>query len=490
MPAESHDKLHAYDYDTSGEDVNIPRCFREQVSLLEELGEVRHVTREVSPVFEIAAVAKRLDGGPVLIFDRVAGHDLRVVIGTDGDRRRTARSLGETPQGLIDRYVAAIATPTPVEIVETGPVQDVVITPPLDVLEELPVLTHYELDGGPYLTTGILIAEDPVRGTRNMSYHRLQVTGADELRGLIVPRHLRTMLETAEADGRPLPVAVVLGMDSAQRLAAATWGSAIPLGLDELTIAGSLKGISEQLVPCRTIPVHVPAHAEIVLECLLLPGERGEEGPFAEFTGNYGTTTRSPILRVQAITRREDALCQSLLAFTAEHHNLLGMPYEPVVLKTLRGVLPQTAAVHITNGGCGKFHAVVSIRKKHEGDGKDAILAALHAIRDIKLVTVVDDDVDPFDAKDVEWAVATRFQADRDLVVISGAKGNELDPSTQATGNVTAKMGLDATKPVGAGGRFEKVTIPNFDEVDLEDYIGETATVGSSVRDSSVEVES
>jgi 2,5-furandicarboxylate decarboxylase 1 len=447
------------------------RCFREQLALLEELGEVRHVTREVSPVFEVAAVARKLDGGPVLSFDRVEGHEMPVVIGIDGDRRRIAASLGETPQTFIDRYMAAIVDPLEPTMVTDAPVQEVVVEAPFDVLDELPILTHYEHDGGPYLTTGILIAEDPERGIRNLSYHRLQVTGPNELRGFIVPRHLRAMVEAAEAENRPLPIAVVIGMDSAQRLAAATWGSAIPLGLDELWISGAMKGASEEIVRCKTIPVHVPANAEIVLECVIMPGERGEEGPFAEYTGNYGAMTQSPILRIQAITRRSDAICQSLVAFTAEHHNLLGMPFEPVVLKTLRGVLPATVAVHITNGGCGKFHAVVSIAKRHEGDGKDAIIAGLHAIRDIKMITVVDDDVDPFNPKEVEWAVSTRFQADRDLVVISGAKGNELDPSTQETGNVTAKMGLDATKPLGAAGRFEKVRIPNEDTLDLSDYL-------------------
>jgi 2,5-furandicarboxylate decarboxylase 1 len=452
--------------------MNTPRCFRDQLAMLEEMGEVRHVAREVSQEFEIAAVAKRMDGGPVLVFDRVAGYDMPVVIGIDGDRKRIARSFGETPQSLIERYMRAITEPLEAEIVSDGPVKEVVIEAPFDVREQMPILTHYELDGGPYLTTGIVIAEDPERGIRNLSYHRLQITGPDEMRGFFVPRHLRAMYEAAEAEGRPLPIAVVLGMDSAQRLAAATWGSLIPLGMDELAISGALKGAPEQLVRCATIPVHVPAHAEIVLECLLMPGERVEEGPFAEYTGNYGPKTMSPVVKIQAMTRRSDAICQALVAFTAEHHHLLGMPFEPVVLKTLRGVLPGTAGVHITNGGCGKFHAVVSIKKKHPGDGKDAILAALHAVRDIKLVTIVDDDVDPFDPKDVEWAVSTRFQADRDLVVISGAKGNELDPSTRATGSVTAKMGIDATKPLDAGSGFEKARIPNLESLDLQEYLG------------------
>jgi 2,5-furandicarboxylate decarboxylase 1 len=436
------------------------------------MGEVRHVTRRVSPEHEIAAVAKRMDGGPVLVFDDVEGHDMPVVIGIDADRQRIARTYGETPLSLIDRYMTAIENPLAPEVVTDAPVQEFVLEQPFDVREQMPILTHYERDGGPYLTTGIVIAENPDDGVRNLSYHRLQITGPDEMRGLFLKRHLRALYESYEARDEPMPMAVVLGMDSAQRLAAATWGSSIPLGLDELSISGSLKGVPEEIVRCKTIPVHVPANAEIVLECLMMPHERGEEGLFAEFTGNYGPMTRSPIMKIQAITRRADPLCQALVAFTAEHHHLLGMPYEPVVLRALRGVLPHTKAVHITNGGCGKFHVVISIDKQHPGDGKDAILAGLHAIRDIKMVTVVDDDVDAFDPKDVEWAVSTRVQADRDVLIISGAKGNELDPSTRATGAVTAKMGIDATKPLDGGMGFEKAIVPGAADLDLSEYFG------------------
>lgn len=449
---------------------SLPKCFREQVDFLESRGDLIRITKQVSPRFEIAAVAKKLDPGPAVLFEKVDGHNMPVVIGTDGDRGRIAASLGISPLDLAERYAGAIADPVAPEVVEDGPIKEVRLDRAIDLMAELPILTHYEHDGGPYLTTGIVIAEDPDRGIRNLSYHRLQVTGPSEMRGLIVPRHLRQMLEEAEAQDRPVPVAIVLGMDSAQRLAAATWGSAIPLGFDELAISGALKGQPEQLVRCDTVPVHVPATAEVVIEAEILPHIRKKEGPFAEFTGNYGQITESPVFQVKAITHRANPLVQSLVAFTSEHHNLLGMPYEPVVLKTLRGVLPFTEAVHITAGGCGKFNAVVRIKKRHEGDGKDAIIATLHAVRDIKQVIVVDDDVDPFNSRDVEWAVATRFRADRDLLLITGAKGNELDPSTEGTA-ITAKMGIDATKPLGASGRFEKVRIPGFDEIDIADYV-------------------
>lgn len=447
-----------------------PTCFREQVEFLESRGDLVRIRKRVSPKFEIAAVTKRMDPGPALLFEDVEGYDLPVVLGTDGDRQRISASIGVAPIDLIPRYVDAITHPIPPKIVDDGPVQEVVIDGSVDLMAELPILTHYERDGGPYITTGIVIAEDPERGIRNLSYHRLQVTGPDELRALIVPRHLRQMLEDAESKDRSVPIAIVLGMDSAQRLAAATWGSTVPIELDELAISGALKGAPEELVRCHTVPVHAPAKAEIVIEAEILPHVRGEEGPFAEYTGNYGRVTQSPIIKVRAITRRRDAMCQSLLAFTSEHHNLLGIPYEPVLLKILRGVLPQTEAVHITAGGCGKFHAIIRINKRHDGDGKDAIIAGLHAVRDIKQVTVVDNDVDPFNMRDVEWAVSTRFQADRDLVVISGAKGNELDPSTFGTA-LTSKMGIDATKPLSEAKQFEKVQVPGADDLDLDAYL-------------------
>jgi 2,5-furandicarboxylate decarboxylase 1 len=448
----------------------LPRNFRELVDFLEDRGDLVRVKREVDPVFEVSGVAKKLDPGPAILFENIKGHDMPMVIGTDGDRRRIASSFGVPTLELAEHYANAVANPIPAVVVDDGPVKEVIKTEDIDLMQEMPILTHYELDGGPYLTTGVVVAEDPERGIRNLSYHRLQVTGPDELRALIVPRHLREMVKIAESEDRPVPVAIVLGLDSAQRLAAATWGSAIPLGFDELSIAGAIKGRPEEIVRCETVPVHVPAHAEIVIEAEILPHVRKPEGPFAEFTGNYGPIGDREVFKVKAITRRSEPITQGMVAFTSEHHNLLGLPYEPVVLRTLRGVLPYTQAVHITAGGCGKFHCIVRLEKKHEGDGKDAILAALHAVRDIKQVVVVDDDVDLFDPKDVEWAIATRFRADQDLVVITGAKGNELDPSTQGTA-ITSKMGMDATKPLGEQGRFEKVRVPGIEDIDVADYI-------------------
>ena len=437
---------------------------RSLITFLEAENWLKRITDPVDTVFELAAIAKKMEEGPALLFENVKGYDIPVVLGTDNRRDHIAKALGTDDFGLIHRYLEALSNPLPPVKVDDGPVKEVKLLDDINITKTLPVITHYERDGGPYITSGLLIAEDPENDIRNVSYHRLQITGPDEIRLLIQPRHLWELLERAEKKNKPLPVAVAIGTDTAIRLAAATWGSTVPSGLDELAIAGRLRQQAVEIVRCETIDVYVPAQAEIILEGEILPNKRATEGPFAEFTGNYGDAWENPILKIKAITHRRRPIYQALLTFTPEHHLLLGIPYEPALYKTVKAYVPGTKAICVTPGGCGKFHAVVCIEKHHEGDGKDAIIAGLYSIRDIKLITVVDDDVNPFNARDVEWAMATRFQADRDLVVIEGAKGNELDPSCPSLA-LTAKMGIDATKPLDRPERFERIKIPGFEEM-------------------------
>jgi len=444
--------------------------FREQIAWLEEKGELVRVPGEVDPRYQLAAIAKKMQSGPALYFEKVKGYDIPVVVGTDNSRARIAGALGTDNEGLLRHYISAIESPVEPRQVNTGPVKEVVRTSGFDLGRDLPVPTHYERDGGPYITTGLLVAELPEKGIRNVSMHRLQVVGPDEMGILMLPRHLKAMFSEREEAGRPLQIAVVIGTDIACRLASVTWGSKIPLGMDEFAIAGALRGRPVELVRCETVDVRVPADAEMVIEGEILPGVRRPEGPMAEFTGNYGEVWENPVIKVKAITHRKNPIYQDLLTFTPEHHLLLGLPYEPVVYALVKARMPNLKSVCVTPAGCGKFHVVISIKKTHQGDGKDTIIAGLYSIWDIKLVTVVDDDVDPFDPADVEWAVSTRFQADRDLVVIPGAKGNELDPSLPEPG-ITAKMGIDATKPLTNSRRFERIGIPGFEDVNLEDFI-------------------
>lgn len=443
---------------------------RGQLQTMEDLGEVLHICKEVNPQFELPAICKKLEADKAVFFEKVQGYSIPVVVGLDNSRSRIARTLGTDDFGLIPRFIQAIRNPLPTRMVQDGPVKEVKITEDIDLLKLLPVVTHYEKDGGAYITAGVVIAEDRSKNIRNVSYHRMQVKGKDEIRLLIAPRHLWKLYLEKEEEAKPLEVAVAIGLDTAIRLAGATWGSLIPLGFDELSIAGALRQKAVEIVPCEKVQIMAPARAEIILEGEILPQVRKAEGPFAEFTGTYGEIWESPVLKVKAITHRKNPIYQDLLTFTPEHHLLLALPYEPVVYQAVKACVPGTKAAHVTPSGCGKFHAVVCIKKENEGDGKDAILAALYSVRDIKLVTVVDQDVDPFNPREVEWAMATRFQADRDLVIISGAKGNELDPSCLQLG-LTAKMGMDATKPLGRKERFEKIRIPGMEDIQIQDYL-------------------
>ena len=443
---------------------------RSQLRAAEEWGEVLHVHREVNPRFELPAICKKLEADKALFFEKVQGGQLPVLVGLDNSRSRIARVLGTDDWGLTPRYLEAIRHPLPPTVVQDGPVKEVKITRNINLRELLPVVTHYEKDGGAFITAGVVIAEDPDHRIRNLSYHRLQVMDQDEIGLFLQPRHLWNLYSAREKEGKPLEVAVAIGLDASIRLAGATSGSLIPLGFDELSIAGALRQKSVEIVRGETVEVMAPAKAEIVIEGEILPRLRRTQGPLADFTGTYGDTWEGPVLKVKAVTHRKDAIYQDLLPFTPEHHLLLAIPHEPVVYQAVKSHVPGTKAVYVTPSGSGKFHAVVCIRKDHEEDGKNAILAGLNSSRDIKLVMVVDEDVDPFNPREVEWAVATRFQADRDLVVISGARGNELDPSSSPSG-LTAKMGMDATRPLGPRERFEKVRIPGLENIKIQGYL-------------------
>ncbi|HEX5512445.1 MAG TPA: UbiD family decarboxylase [Actinomycetales bacterium] len=446
---------------------------REQLDRLEAFGQLQHVDVVTDPRFEVAAVAQRASrGGPALRFRQIKGHQLDVVLGTDATRERIGLTLGVPPSEVASRYLEALTSPIAPVVQASGPVKEVVrIGDDVDVLSELPVLTHFEHDGGPYITSGIVVAEDPETGVRNVSYHRMQVCGPTDLRIVIVPRHLHAMQQKAEERGEALPVAVVLGVDSAVRLAAGTSGSVIPLGFDELAIAGALKGRPEQMVRCETSDVHVPANAEIVIEGEILPGVRADEGPFAEFAGTYKPVAKKHVFRATAMTRRKDAIYQGLVTGTSEQLLLMGLPNEPVMTKAIRGVVPGVRDVHVTSGGLHKFHAIVSLEQRHAGDSKDAIIAAFASHRDVKLVTVVDHDVDPYDLDDVERAVAINFQAARDLVLVDGGKGNPVDHSLRA-GGTTSRMGIDATRSFGdSSQRHVRAVIPGASEISLAHYL-------------------
>ncbi len=412
---------------------------------------------------ETAAVANRLDGASATLFPQPDGHPGTIVSGLVSSRAWMAEALGTTEDALIAHYHRAATEPMPWRELPTGPAQQVMHTDGIDILKVMPVPTLNEHDSGPYISAGLMISRDPETGVQNVAILRCQISGPDRIGVLVLPRHTDNFYRKAEAAGRGLEVALVVGVEPACLLASQ---AIVPLGHDELEIAGALTGAPLDVVKCLTNAVRVPAHAEIVIEGRLLPEVREPEGPFGEFPQYYGERAARHVMQVDAVTHRESPIFHMIVGGGLEHLLLGAIPREATILATLRRSFPGVEDVHLSLGGVGRYHLYVKLRKTQDGEGKNVLLGAFAAHYDIKHAVVVDPDVDIHDPVEVEWAISTRFQADRDLVVVAEAQGSKLDPSTR--NGVGAKMGLDATVPVDAPPmKFKRISVPGQTEVDL-----------------------
>jgi 2,5-furandicarboxylate decarboxylase 1 len=393
------------------------------------------VDREVDPYLEAARLAAEVDGRPIL-FRRVKGSAFPVMAGVCSDRRYFGLALGVPADQVMFRLAEALAAPQPAPVVERGPCQEVV--EPEVNLEALPLLTHYAGDAGAYASAAVAFINDPETGP-NASYHRLLRLDRTRVAARLVERRgTETAWRKSGPDG--LPVAICIGLPPHVLLAASM---APPPGVDELTIAQALA--PTPVVSCAN-GIRVPAEAEFVLEGRITH-ELVPEGPFVDLTGTYDFTRRQPVIEIDRVTHRRDAIYQALLPGKLEHRLLMGMPREPTIYAEVNKVT-RCLNVNVTPGGASWLHAVVQIVKQTPEDGKKAIEAAFRGHGSLKHVWVVDDDIDIFAPNDVEWAVATRFQADRGLVVLSDQPSSSLDPSAQhvpGQKSRTAKMGLDAT---------------------------------------------
>ena len=452
---------------------------RQWLAHLDATGRVAVMREGVPLQHTLAAIAKRLDGQKAACFPRPGGHAIPVVSGFMARRAWIAEAIGVPESGLLAHFRDAADHPLPCNEVpgHAAPCQQIVHRD-VDVLKALPVPTHSEHDSGPYITAGLVIARNPVTGVQNVSINRIQVHDRQRMAILMLPRHLLAFYQAAEARGQALDVAVVIGVDPLTLLASQ---AIAPIDTDELEIAGALHGAPLDVVKCVTNEVRVPAQGEIVIEGRILPTERAAEGPFGEFPKYYSARESREVIQVDAITHRAAPLFHTIIPAEMEHLLLGSIPREATLLAHLQRSFSNVLDVHLAIGGVGRYHLHVKIRKTHEGQPKNVICAAFGAHYDIKQVIVVDDDVEVHDPLQVEWAVATRFQADRDLVVIAGAQGSVLDPSTTVgldfsdgappahLQGVSAKMGLDATRPVVYPEHvFTKVRVPGESDVDLE----------------------
>jgi 2,5-furandicarboxylate decarboxylase 1 len=351
-----------------------------------------------------------------------------------------------------------LVSPQAPEVVNKGPVQDHVYTSDIDLCRMLPALQHTPADSGRYITAGIVIVRDPETDVYNASYHRLQLIGpARAAIKLDYGRHLRLAFERAQQRGEPLPVAVCLGTDIALHYTAATMGSQVPEHADELAFAGGLAGRPLTVVKAVSQDLLVPSETEIALEGQILTDETVREGPFGEFVGFLSPESDAPILEVSALTHRKKPIYHAINGYGRETIMLRKYVLEASLLKVLQAAVPIVVDAEMTVGGLHRFHAVIQVKKstpQHNGLQRNAILAAFGALKDLDHVVVVDEDIDIRDPWDVEYALATRMEASRDLIIIPGTRGHEYVRVSE--NGIRAKLGIDATVPFEEKDRFTR----------------------------------
>ena len=434
-------------------------------------GEFLTVSREVDPAFEITAITVKLEQEakrrPVLLFEKVKGTKFPVLTNLHAGRSRLAAAINAKPEEMQQAYLRAMEKPIAPKLVSSGPVKEVILTGDQINLFELPQILHHQEDAGAYITAAISFAKDPSGDSWNCAYNRLMIKGRDTTSiHLTLAKHLWEFQRIAESRGEALPVAFAIGVHPAIALGCLAIGS---IDEDERAIMGGLLGEALELVKCETSDVAVPAHAEMIIEGEILPHDRTPEGPFGEFTGYSLGERQREVLKVRAITRRRDAIFQDITVGHLDHLMLSTTPIEANLYRAVRAMVPTVKAVRVP----APFTCYVSIEQRISGQAKNAILAVLGADLYMKRVVVVDHDVDIFNDRQVNWAIATRCQPDRDIVIVSNARGSDLDPSTKEDGN-TAKWGVDATAKPSLASYTPRHRIPPevWRRINLKDFAG------------------
>lgn len=433
--------------------------------------EVARVTKPISPRYEITALLTQLERRkrfPLLFCENVAGCDAPVAINVQASRKLMAVALECKPNELADRFSKRQSKPIPPSEISDAPVHEVIRTGAELDLTNIPLLTHYDVNAAPYITAGIVVAADPDTGVRNTSYNRLMLAGKTELRiFMAIGRHLWTLHNKMERRSEPLPIAIVVGVHPLFSLGAQAF---TPSTEDEYAVIGGMMAEPLRVVAAKTVPILVPADAEMIIEGKILPNVRREEGPFGEFTGHAVSKDDRQVIEVTAVTHRRNYIFQDVHAGYTEHKLMGAVPREAALTKAVRQTVPTVTNVSMPVSGNCRFHAYIAIAKRTPGQAKNAICAAFAADMLLKHVVVVDDDIDVYDEEQVLWAVSNRFQADRGLVVIANAQGSELDPSA-GPGGVNAKMGLDATKPLTGFAPELRVPQEIMHKIRLEDFL-------------------
>lgn len=437
--------------------------------------EIFRITKEVDPKFGVSGILHRLEKEghfKAVIFENVKGSKIPLVANMHANFPRLRYALGMEEgdeKAFLKEYAAREDHPIEPVMVADGPVQEVVKTGDEIDVEEFPICTYHELDAGKFITAGLSVMRDPDTGIDNIGIYRHQVHSRNELGvQLSETAHGNVIWKKYESRGEACPVAIVIGHHPAFFLGSLSF---TPLDANELHIAGGMLQRPVPLVPCKTIPLNVPADAEIVIECEIRPHERRSEAPFGEYPGTYGPERMNPVLEIKAITHRRNPIYQN--AFVGHADNLLvaGIVRQTAIEDTVKIACGTVTGVHVPRSGRFRFVCYVAIDRRIEGEAKQAAMAAFVADPFLKFVVVVDKDVDIRSDTDVMHAIATRVRADRDIFMVPYAKGSPLDPASydpEGGSHIVTKMGIDATRkdnyPV-------EISVPGADDIDLAEFI-------------------
>jgi 2,5-furandicarboxylate decarboxylase 1 len=438
---------------------------RNYLGKITRINELAIVKKKVSTKYEIAAVTAKLDGSKAVLFENIKESKFRVVSNLVGTKKRFALAVGSTEDKIHDKVIHAINHASKPKIVRKGRFMENYSQD----LHDLPIITHFEKEPGAFITSSIVYTQNQETGTQNSSFHRLLRLDKSHFSiRMVEGRHLHRSYMYAKEHGEDLRVAITVGVHPAVSIAGAyqaEWGK------DELEIANELLTRKLTLAACSYSGMLVPSESEIVLEGRILKDKTHKEW-MVEMLRTYDFKREQPVFELDRMYFRNNPIFHDILSGYAEHRLLMGMPIEAKLNKNLKQVLPQIRNVVLSDGGCNWLHAIVQISKKKESDPKKAIKATFDAHRSLKHVTVVDADIDPSNPVEVEYAMATRFQADKNLVIIPKVRGSSLDPSSDQKNLLTTKMGIDATRsfskrPEG----FEIAKIPNSEKVFLKNYL-------------------
>lgn len=441
---------------------------RTALSRLDAAGRLLKIESSVDPILEAAGIIAKTGGGPAVFMDHVAGYDMPIFANALASAENVLAVFGQDQAGVRHTMTRGLTSSMQPVLVDSGPCQQVVVDAGIDVLGFMPVLQYAAGDGGRYLSSGVVMARDPETGIRNCSFHRFQIIGGNQaLVQLDMGRHLRAIWQKARQRGLPsLPIAICLGSDLSVHYAAGAMGAEVPLGRDELEIAGGFRGEPLPVVKCKTIDMEVPAEAEIILEGQISTTEEIDEGPFVEFVGYYSQVDPAPIVTFQCLTHRRDPIYYPIIA--NETIMLRKFMMEAALLRAMKAASPMVLDCELTRGGLYRFQLVLQVRKQQayeEGMQRNVALAAITVLKDLDCIVVVDEDIDIHDPNDVQYAISTRLDPSRGLIVLPGFRGHEYVPASDH--GLRSKLIVDATRPFREGGYERRV---EFMQVDLAGY--------------------